>query len=103
MFLGVIVHGGKLSRKNAKILGIIMLVVFTLTAILCVIFVQQTENEYNDKYHKGEFVCSVCGSHDTEGYHTFWTNDGMPCKAEELADYTIISCKHCGHTWRHYL
>ena len=86
-------------------------VAFTIAAILVLSVIfgigfgisQSIENDFNTSHHKNEFVCSVCGSYDTIGFSTFWTNDGMICKAEELADYTIIRCEHCGNTWKHYL
>lgn len=84
----------------ALLIGIL---IASVLAGIMVGIARATDNEYAEAFHSGEFVCPVCGSSDTEGYHTFWTNDGMPCKAKELADYTLISCNHCGHGWRHYL
>ena len=50
-----------------------------------------------------EQICEKCHSHNTEGYHTFWNNDGTPAKNEKDADYTIMKCNDCGYTWHYEL
>ena len=99
-------HDAIVTKKIiAGAIGVIIMTLFIFIPIL--IFASVTSG------HEGEYSvtmpnCPHCGSHDTDGYYTFWYNSGLLCTGSyeyEIAnaDYTIISCNNCGYSFKHYL
>ena len=88
----------------SKNCGIILLILVFIVP-LCAGFIgmNKIRSDNNKQYHIGEQTCEKCHSHNTEGYHTFWNNDGTVAKSEKDADYTIMKCNDCGYTWHYEL
>lgn len=96
------------QKKHKKDISVLLVMIIVIIGLVCLIassfVVPYTINEaYEKEHHVYEFACPKCGSNNTEGFHTFWTNDGMVCANSELADYTIMHCNKCSYCWNHYL
>ena len=83
--------------------GIIVLILVLIEFCAGIIGMSKIRSDNNKQYHIGEQTCEKCHSHNTEGYHTFWNNDGTMAKNEKDADYTIMKCNDCGYTWHYEL
>ena len=87
----------------SKNCGIIVLILALIDFCVGIIGMSKIRSDNNKQYHIGEQICEKCHSHNTEGYHTFWNNDGTTAKSEKDADYTIMKCNDCGYTWHYEL
>lgn len=103
-FVFMIPLGGSGSGcpENKKI-GIIALIGIVVSTLAIIVGVGVCNKQYQERHHIGEQICEKCHSHNTEGYHAFWNNDGTPAKNEKDADYTIMECNDCGYTWHYEL
>lgn len=104
MFIFLIPIGGGsgeplLNKKQAIALGILLLF-FLISAIGIIIGISADQSK---QHHVGEQICEQCQSQNTEGYYTFWNDDGTSAQSEKDADYTIMHCNDCGYTWRYKL
>jgi DNA-directed RNA polymerase subunit RPC12/RpoP len=73
----------------------ILLVIALIIAGICI----AQENSNDAATHQvGKYSCPACGSRDTSGHTTYWTNDGMYVKHKDLADYTLFRCNYCNHS-----
>lgn len=91
--------GGPISKK----VGIPLLISLLVGTLAIFVGVGVCNKQHQEQYHIGEQTCERCHSHNTEGYHTFWNNDGTMAKSEKDADYTIMECNDCGYTWHYEL
>ena len=90
---------GPVSKKaRIAILIIVLVSILAIIAGICI-----CNKQYQEQHHINEQTCEKCHSHNTEGYHTFWNNDGTPANNEKDADYTIMKCNDCGYTWHYEL
>ena len=83
--------------------GIIVLILALIDFCAVIVGIGVCNKQYQEQHHIGEQICEKCYSHNTEGYHTFWNNDGTMTKSEKDADYTIMKCNDCGYTWHYEL
>ena len=95
--------GGSIGGPVSKKIGIIALISILVSTLAIIAGVCICNKQHQEQYHIGEQTCEKCHSHNTEGYHTFWNNDGTVAKSEKDADYTIIKCNDCGYTWHYEL
>jgi Fe2+ or Zn2+ uptake regulation protein len=84
-----------------------VLIILAVGALVEAFMLNASEVSYNTEHAQGVFECSRCGSNETHGFSTFWTNDGMPVNGSreynlEHADYSYFSCDNCGHTFKVY-
>lgn len=91
--------GGPISKK----VGIPLLISLLVGTLAIFVGIGVCNKQHQEQYHIGEQTCERCHSHNTEGYHTFWNNDGTMAKSEKDADYTIMECNDCGYTWHYEL
>ena len=91
--------GGPISKK----VGIPLLISLFVGALALVVSVCVCNKQHQEQYHISEQICEKCHSHNTEGFHTFWNNDGTMAKSEKDADYTVMQCNDCGYTWHYEL
>ena len=91
--------GGPVSKKT----GIAILIGVLVSTLAIIASVCVCNKQYQEQHHISEQICEKCHSHNTEGYHTFWNNDGTMAKSEKDADYTIMKCNDCGYTWHYEL
>ena len=95
--------GGSIGGQVSKKIGIIALISILVSTLAIIVGVGVCNKQHQEQYHIGEQICEKCQSHNTEGYHTFWNNDGTMAKNEKDADYTIMKCNDCGYTWHYEL
>ena len=95
--------GGSIGCPGGKKIGIVALIVMLVGILAVIVGIGVCNKQYQEQHHIGEQICEKCHSHNTEGYHTFWTNDGTLAKNEKDADYTIMKCNDCGYTWHYEL
>ena len=90
--------GGSIGGPETKKIGIIALISILVSILAIIVGVGICNKQYQEQHHIGEQICEKCQSHNTEGYHAFWNNDGTIAKSEKDADYTIMQCNHCEYT-----
>ena len=95
--------GGSIGGPENKKIGIIALISILVGTLAIIVGVGVCNKQHQEQYYIGEQICEKCHSHNTEGYHTFWNNDGTMAKNEKDADYTIMQCNDCGYTWHYEL
>ena len=83
--------------------GKLLILAFLIAFCAGIIGMNKIRSDNNKQYHIGEQTCKKCHSHNTDGYRTFWNNDGTMAKNEKDADYTIMQCNDCGYTWHYEL
>ena len=93
---------GPISTISKKV-GISIIIGMLVGILALIVGVCVCNKQYQEQHHIGEQTCEKCHSHNTEGYHTFWNNDGTVAKSEKDADYTIMKCNDCGYTWHYEL
>ena len=102
-FVFMIPLGGGSCGPISKKAGIAILISMVVSALAIIAGVCVCNKQHQEQYHISEQICEKCHSHNTEGYHTFWNNDGTVAKSEKYADYTIMQCNDCGYTWHYEL
>ena len=60
------------------------------------------EKKYKEEHAYGKYPCPQCQSLETDGFSTFWYNNGLPLDGDREynlthADYSIFRCHHCGN------
>ena len=95
--------GGSIGCPGSKKIGIVAWIVVLVGILAGIVSISVCNKQYQEQHHIGEQTCEKCYSHNTEGYHTFWNNDGTLAKNEKDADYTIMKCNDCGYTWHYEL
>ena len=102
-FVFMIPLGGGSCGPVSKKAGIAILISVLVSILAIIAGVCICNKQYQEQHHISEQICEKCHSHNTEGYHTFWNNDGTMAKSEKDADYTIMKCNDCGYTWHYEL
>ena len=102
-FVFMIPLGGGSDGPGSKKVGISILIGMLVSLLAGIVCMSVCNKQHQEQYHVGEQICEQCHSHNTEGYHTFWNNDGTMAKSEKDADYTIMECNDCGYTWHYEL
>ena len=98
---GVILEQGDVTVSNS------FLIIAAVSALIVMIIsiVMICAPDY--MHAEGVIPCPKCGSHETTGLYTFWSNDGnivngsMECNLDH-ADYSYFNCDYCGHSWKVY-
>ena len=78
--------GGSVGGPEDKKIGIIALISLLVGTLAIIVGVCVCNKQHQEQYHISEQICEKCHSHNTEGYHTFWNNDGTMAKSEKDAD-----------------
>lgn len=90
--------GGSMSPKQALAFMMTWLVtaIIMIITVICIVTAPS-------KHDLKSYECPMCHSHDTKGFFTCFTNDGL-CVDENdsRAAYTYITCKDCDYTFKLY-
>ena len=79
--------GGSIGGPASKKIGIVVLISILVSTLAIIAGVSICNKQYQEQHHIGEQTCEKCHSHNTEGYHTFWNNDGTMAKSEKDAEW----------------
>ena len=90
-------------EKNFLIAVIIFSIAFVLTFCIGIpLSKYYSEKKYKEEHAYGKYPCPRCQSLETDGFSTFWYNNGLPLNGDREynlthADYSIFRCHHCGN------